>query len=139
MGQIADELEKLHDLKIRGVLSEAEFQQQKARLLHGSAPPTPPKPIAHYAPPRTPYPQAGGAGFAVGSLVMGIISVLAVMGGSEDPNFGDEEGWLGVLIFAGVGIGLSSVALSGIRSGKGMAYMGLGLSVLSGLTALGNM
>ena len=33
IGGTAEELAKLADLKERGVLSDAEFQQQKARLL----------------------------------------------------------------------------------------------------------
>ena len=140
MSQIADELEKLHDLKVRGVLSESEFHQQKARLLAGNSPPPPrPAQVSHVVHTNAAQAPQGGSGFAVGSLVMGIVSMLAVMGGSEDPDFGAEDGWLGVLMFAGVGIGLSVVAFSGLRTGRGMAFVGLGLSILAGLAAIGNM
>jgi phage shock protein PspC (stress-responsive transcriptional regulator) len=36
---LADELTKLEDLRARGVLSEAEFQRAKQRLLDGGQPP----------------------------------------------------------------------------------------------------
>jgi len=38
---LADELNKLEDLRARGVLSDAEFQRTKQRLLDGPPPPPP--------------------------------------------------------------------------------------------------
>jgi len=89
MSDLTDELTKLASLRERGVLTEAEFEAQKARLL-GTARPVPPPPSA----PNLPSPRSNpAAGFlatakgkivaALGAALAAIVAVVAMSGGSS--------------------------------------------------------
>jgi hypothetical protein len=85
MTDITEELARLADLKDRGVLTEAEFDEQKALLLHPAAAATAapaaaavaPAPVA---PPYAPPPRQAGSVVPV-LIVVGVLVVLVLAGG----------------------------------------------------------
>lgn len=88
----ADELSKLAELRDRGVLSQQEFNAQKARLLNtqapagaGVAPPVPagqgpcPAPwVQAAAPGGYPVPVTVGNGYSTAGIILGAIAFLFV-------------------------------------------------------------
>ena len=75
---LADEIQKLQDLRLSGALSESEFESAKSRLLSGSVPPPLPhahsfaqSPPSHYAPPMAPLvTSAAGSSAATNQWAM---------------------------------------------------------------------
>lgn len=89
MADITESLERLAALKERGILTQDEFDQQKAALLNPSATAAPPSPAATpgFAPPyqpATPYaaPAAGGGAqpwmFVAGAAALLVVAALAL-------------------------------------------------------------
>jgi len=87
MSDITEELARLADLKDRGVLTQAEFDEQKALLLHPAAAPAAapvapplvaPPPVAPVIAP--PPPRQGGSLVPI-LIVVGVLVVLVLGGG----------------------------------------------------------
>ena len=107
---LAGELKRLHELVESGILSEQEFEDQKAKLLAG--------PEKSSAAPTTSYnfssePEQGGAGFGIAGMVIGIMLMLMVIGAIEEGYTEDEAA--GLLMFTIIGFGLSAFGLTGNR------------------------
>jgi len=145
MASISDELRKLNELKEEGILSESEFQEQKKHLLAGSTKRDPEARSATASPSATPVTPTPGTenqgtnGLAIGGMCVGIFTILAMLGGLDDPFFG-SDGWTGVILFAMLSGGLSMGAIQGPnKAGRGMAISGLVMAGLGFLVALGSL
>lgn len=125
-------LERLADLKAKGVISEDEFNQQKSSILTSAAV------TAAYKPPPIPHamPEAvGDSGtlwFPIPSMVLGIICVLATM----DDSPWDRETVEGMIMFGVMGVILGIVTLTRQKKGRGMAIAGIVMCSLGMLVAL---
>jgi len=90
MSDLTDELTKLASLRERGILTDAEFEAQKARLL-GSAAPVPPPPMPPVAPSSSPpagflATSKGKIMAALGAALAAIVAMVAMSGGANHPD-----------------------------------------------------
>lgn len=79
-----DRLRELHDLKIRGILSDDEFDIEKNKILNESdSPPVmvpPPPGMMQGGPPLPPPPQQGSSGSNVVAIIAVVLVVIVVIG-----------------------------------------------------------
>ncbi len=125
--QSLDLIERLSELKEKGMLTEAQFQQKKTTLLSD---------VSSFDSQSTPKENTGTYWLPVPSMIMGIISFMACL----DTSIWDADTLVGVAIFSIVSLILGIVSLSRQKTGKAMAIAGITLSVISllvinGLTA----
>ena len=84
MGSVAEELERLKALKDQGVLTEAEFDQQKARLLAGPTSPA-------SAPVQVQAPAAKRSGIGCAGAIVLVLAILFIMSAVGKDDRDKEE------------------------------------------------
>lgn len=121
-----EQLEKLAELKDKGVLSESEFHLKKSELLaRGTLQAKPASPAT--------TPGEGSYWLPIPSLVLGILCMLALF---------DESGWdqdtvAGLVLFAMTGLVLGVISVCRQTLGRGMAIAGIVMASIGLLAALG--
>ncbi len=113
-------------------VEEARFCEECGNMLSGGATPPPQSVQPAYTPPPQSYaqpygqqPEKKGVGFAVTSMVCGILSLVLSCCVPYIP-----------FILALVGLILGAVSLHGHRGGKGMAIAGLVMCIISLIPAV---
>lgn len=148
-----EQLEKLADLRGRGILSEEEFQQKKTELL--AIPPLENLPSQQQTqnseessrstrllknPPPIQRNQnsekSSQIGLAVTSLIFGILSALCTLGEVTDDEPLDKDTFLFLAICYFCAIIFGGISLSDGAGGKRMATAGLALAGLGLIIAL---
>ena len=122
------QLEKLAELKQKGILSDAEFNLKKEELLK----PTETTSILTSKAINEVNPE-GTYWLPIPSLVLGIICALALFDESE----WDSDTTTGLLLFAIIGLVLGILGVSKQTKGRGMSIAGIVLSSLGLLAWLG--
>lgn len=123
------QLEKLAELKDKGILSETEFNLKKDELLK------PQKNITNTSTTiaSSEIKNEGTYWLPIPSLVLGIFCALALFDESE----WDQDTIDGLLIFAVIGLVLGIIGVSKQTKGRGMSIAGIVLSSLGLLAWLG--
>lgn len=123
------QLEKLADLKLKGILTDDEFQRKKAELLA-----TRQENLPSSIPSSTsPTKDEGTYWWPIPSLVLGILCILALF----DDSGWDKDTIAGMALFAVTSLVLGIVSVSKQERGKGMAIAGIVLSSVSLLALIG--
>lgn len=115
---VLEQLNKLGDLRTKGILTDNEFKLKKMQLLNEQN---------FYNKPNTSKKMKwkGSYWLPIPSMTFSIIAMLASFGISSEVNYNEIQG---VVVFsvAGFVLGISSISLQ--TKGKGMAITGVTLS-----------
>ncbi len=123
------QLEKLADLKLKGILTDDEFQRKKAELLATRQENFPSSIPSSTSPTK----DEGTYWLPIPSLVLGILCILALF----DDSGWDKDTIAGMALFAVTSLVLGIVSVSKQERGKGMAIAGIVLSSVSLLALIG--
>lgn len=123
-----DQLEKLANLKEKGILTEEEFSKKKSELL--SAIPENVREVLKSTPPQA---YEGSYWLPIPSLVLGIVCILALF----DESDWDKDTMVGMLMFSVISLVLGIASVSKQEKGKGMAIAGIVMSSISLLALIG--
>ena len=127
---VLDNIEKLSELKNKGILTEEEFQNKKTSLLEET------RPYSESTNTETKVIlKEGSYWLPIPSIVLGIISCLAFLDSVDSLKSPDVI--TGLVIFTVAGLILGIVSISTQSKGKGMAIAGIILSSIALLMLIG--
>ena len=122
---VIDKIEKLSDLKDKGILTEEEFNSKKQILLNS---------LTSCSKITNKENENGTYWLPIPSMILGIFVMLGCFG---EGNW-DNDAIAGASFLIILSLTLGSISISIQQKGKGMAIAGITLSILSALIIIGS-